>query len=59
MNKKDFIAHEIVKENIDICCLQECEVPKTVDEKTLTFAGYKIELEDNDDKKRAGICCCI
>ena len=55
LHKKDFIAHEINKENIDICCLQECEVPNTVDESTLTFPGYKIELEDNDIKKRTGI----
>ena len=54
-NKKDFIEHEIVKEKIDICCLQECEVPSNIDEKTLTFAGFKIELEDNDQKKRTGI----
>ena len=46
IHKKDFIAHEINKEKIDICCLQECEVPNTVDESTLTFPGYKIELED-------------
>ena len=55
IHKKDFIAHEINKEKIDICCLQECEVPNTVDESTLTFPGYKIELEDNDIKKRTGI----
>ena len=54
-NKKDFIEHEIVKEKIDICCVQECEVPNNIDEKTLTFAGYNIELEDNDYKKRTGI----
>ena len=36
-NKKDFIIHEITKEQIDICCLQECEVSCTLDEKHFVF----------------------
>ena len=54
-NKKDFIIHEIRKEQIDICCLQECEVSCTLDENTLSFRDYSIELEENTYKKRTGI----
>ena len=50
-NKKDYIAHKIKKEKIDICCLQECEVPIGLDEKMLTFKDFKLELEDNIYKK--------
>lgn len=58
VHKKDFITHKINKEKFDICCLQECKVPNTVDKNTLTFPGYKIELEDKDFKKRTGIYIC-
>ena len=54
-NKKDFVEYEIKKEKIDICCLQECEVPVNLDEKMLTFNDYNLELEDNIYKKRTGI----
>ena len=54
-NKKDYIEHKIKEEKIDICCLQECEVPINLDEKMLTFKDYNLELEDNVHKKRTGI----
>ena len=54
-NKKDFLAYELNKERIDVCCLQECEVPVRLDEKTLTLNNYKLELETNEHKKRTGI----
>ena len=54
-NKKDLIIHEIRKEQIDICCLQECEVSSTLDENILSFRDYSIELEENTYKKRTGI----
>jgi exonuclease III len=50
-NKKDFLAYELNKERIDVCCLQECEVPVRLDEKTLTLNNYKLELETNEHKK--------
>ena len=55
LNKKDYVDYKLKEENIDICCLQECEVPPNLDEKTLTLNNYKIELELNQRKKRTGI----
>ena len=54
-NKKDYVTHTLKSNNIDICCLQECEVPINLQEKTLTSKDYKIEFETNDFKKRVGI----
>ena len=47
-NKKDYIKRKLIENQLDILCVQECEVPVNIDETTLTFAGYNIELEDND-----------
>ena len=54
-NKKDYIAHTLRQENIDICGLQECEVNSIVDEKHLTIGDYHLELEENDQKRRVGV----
>ena len=54
-NKKDYVSHKLNQENIDICCLQECEIPIDLEDKQLTLRDYKIELEDNQRKKRTGI----
>ena len=54
-NKKDYVNHKLNQENIDICCLQECEIPNGLEDKHLTLRDYKIELEDNQRKKRTGI----
>ena len=54
-NKKDYVSHKLNQENIDICCLQECEIPNGLEDKHLTLRDYKIELEDNQRKKRTGI----
>ena len=54
-NKKDYIAHTLRQENIDICGLQECEVNSIVEEKHLTigdYHDYHLELEDNNQKRR-------
>ena len=45
----------ITVNKIDICCMQEIDVKKDYDCNLLTFAGYKIEIEKNDSKSRAGI----
>ena len=35
--------------------MQECKIDKNLEEKVLTIKNYKIELEDNQDKKRVAI----
>ena len=54
-NKKDYVTSKLHDEKINICCLQECEIDPNQDEKTLTLPNYKIELEDNEYKKRTAI----
>ena len=55
LNKKDYVDYKLKEENIDICCLQECEVPPNLDEKTLTLNNFKIELKLNQRKKNGYI----
>ena len=52
-----FIGNNVVdcRNNINICCLQETEVPMNFPEKILNCGGYTLELENNSEKKRAGI----
>ena len=54
-NKKDIVTRYLNENNIAICCLQETEVPVNYPETTLNANGYILELEQNEDKKRAGI----
>ena len=54
-NKKDYVTHTLEKNNLSVCCLQECEVPINLDEHTLSAKNFKLELEENDYKKRTGI----
>ena len=54
-NKKDLVTKYLNENNIAICCLQETEVPDNFPELTLNSNGYILELEQNVEKKRAGI----
>ena len=54
-NKKDYVSNLLDSYNLNVCCLQECEVPNLLCENTLTTMNYCIELEQNDNKKRVGI----
>ena len=53
-NKKDYVDYKLNEESIDICGLQECEIPPSLDDNNLTLKNYKVELEDNQRKKRTG-----
>ena len=53
-NKKDYVDYKLNEESIDICGLQECEIPSSLDDSNLTLKNYKVELEDNQRKKRTG-----
>ena len=35
---------------LNICCLQEIEIPENYPETVLNFGGYNLELEKNNEK---------
>ena len=54
-NKKDIVVDILSLKKINICCLQETEIPSGFPETILNCSGFTIELEMNSEKKRAGI----
>ena len=54
-NKKDIVTSYLRMQNVDVCCLQETEVPVNFPEAILNTGGYNLELELSDGKKRAGM----
>ena len=54
-NKKDIVIDILDLNKVDICCLQETEIPNGFPENILSCGGYKLELEINSSKKSAGI----
>ena len=52
LNKKDIIEQVIKDNNIDICCIQEIEIPSDFPINNLTFKEYAIETEQNEYKIR-------
>ena len=52
--KKEYIKTVINREEIDICCIQECDIKPDYPINALTFSNYNIEVEQNDTKAR---CC--
>ena len=56
LSNKKYIVVDILSEyNINICCLQEVEIPAGYPENILNCGGYNLELEKNSNKKRSGI----
>ena len=55
VNKKDYVSEMIKKKELDICCMQETDVPNSFDINLLKFSGYSIYLENNTSKSRCGI----
>ena len=53
-NKKDTITEYLASNKIQICCLQETEIPQGFPENVLNCGGYNVELEMNTTKKRVG-----
>ena len=49
-NKKDMITDCLKNKNIDVCCLQETEIPMNFPEEVLNVGDYVLELELNDKK---------
>ena len=54
-NKKDTVTRELKSCNIDVCALQETEIPMNFPDSILNCNDYVLELEDNNEKKRVGI----
>ena len=50
-NKKDIITSYLKLNNVDLCCLQETEMPNNFPENVLSTGGCNLELELNDGKK--------
>ena len=50
-NKKEMITEYLKSKNINICCLQETDVPMNYPEDILNCGDYLLELELNDEKK--------
>ena len=53
--KKEIVSRTIVEEDIDICCIQEAEIPVGFPINELTFKNYSIEVEKNTFKQRVCI----
>ena len=54
-SKKIMVKEEILKNKIDICCMQETDIQNDYPTNILTFPGYQIEVETNDVKGRVAI----
>ena len=54
-NKKDVVSQTILSNEIDICVLQEIDIPAGYDSDLLSFGSYTLEVEDNTVKARTGI----
>ena len=55
INKRDVVTELIKTNKIDICCLQEVDIPAAYDHKILEFNGYSVEIEKHNVKSRCGI----
>ena len=49
-NKKYYVDFKLNKENVDNCCLQECQIPINLDEKTLTKKETYMYPNSQQDK---------
>ena len=45
----------ITENKIDICCLQEIDIPSNYNHELLTFKGYNLLIENNEVKSRTGM----
>ena len=54
-NKKDVVSQTILSNEIDICVLQEIDIPAGYDSNLLSFGGYTLEVEENNVKARTGV----
>ena len=52
---KDIVSKIFTEQGIDICVMQEIDVPAGYDESWLSFKGYNLLTECNEIKSRTGI----
>ena len=50
-NKKDSVISLLVENNVDVCGLQETEIPINFPEYVFNSGGFSLELENNTEKK--------
>ena len=50
-NKKDMVIDLLNANTVDVCGLQETEIPMNFPENLLSSGGFTIELENNSEKK--------
>ena len=55
INKKDIVKKTILENKIDVCCMQEVEMPCGYPSDLMSFPGYVIEVENNDTKSRVAM----
>ena len=49
-NKKDMVVEMLRLNKLNVCWLQETEIPENFPENILNFNGYDLELETNKEK---------
>ena len=54
-NKKDLVSKIILENKIDICAMQEIDLPTGYNTNLLSFKGYELLTENNDVKLRTGV----
>ena len=54
-NKKELVSQIIKNEQIDICCMQEIDIPLGYNCNLLSFKGYNLITENNNVKSRTGL----
>ena len=53
--KKDYVINTLRREKIDICLLQEVEIPSDFPKDILSSKDYKLEVEKSTIKSRCAI----
>ena len=52
VHKKNTVKNYVLEKNVDICCMQEVDIPINFPGDLMSFPGYKIEIENNNLKSR-------
>ena len=52
VHKKNTVKNYVLEKNVDICCMQEVDIPNDFPGDLMSFPGYKIEIENNTVKSR-------
>ena len=58
-SKKEYVKSKIIEEKIDICCIQESEIPKDFPGDILSFKGYSLENKNRNRNDRQRLCWAV